>query len=81
MARIHLSSEIQEDESCVDTDGILQKIQTTHLYQATREDIQKRQKSSRLRQDFTVATRKFRRETRGTRFEEYVREMVGVDDT
>lgn len=81
MARIHLPSEIQEDEGRIDTDGVLQKIQMAGLYQATRENIQKRQKSSRLRQDFTVATRKFCCKIRGTRFEEYIREMVGVDDT
>jgi len=81
MARIYLPSEIQEDEGRIDTDEALQKIQTTYLYQTTRENIQKRQKSSRLWQDFTVATRKFRHETRDTRFEEYICEMVGMDDT
>lgn len=81
MARIPLPSEVQEDEGRVSADGALQKIQTTRLYQRTRTDIQRRQEYTTLRQAFTVAARKFRCETRGARLEEYVCEMVGVDDT
>lgn len=81
MARIPLPSKVQKDEGRISADGALQKIQTTRLYPATRADVQKRQKYTKIWQEFTMAARKFRRETRGARFEEHVCEMVGVDGT
>jgi len=81
MARIPLSSEIQEDEGRVSAYGALQKIQTTRLHQATWTNVQRRQEYAKSRQEFTVAARKFCRETRGANLEEYVCEMVGMDGT
>jgi hypothetical protein len=81
MARISLSSAVQENESRPSADEVLQEIQTTHLYQRARANIPKRQEDERLRQAFDVAAREFRCETRSACPEEHVCKMAGVDGT
>jgi len=81
MARVSLSSTVQENESCSSADGVLQKIQTTHLHQRARANIPKCQEDEGLRQTLDVATREFLCETRSACSEEHVCKVASVDGT
>lgn len=79
MARIFVPSEVQEDEGRADLDKALCQVQATHLHQQAGENVQARQENARLWQTSALATGKLCRETRCTRSEEHVCEMVGMD--